>query len=106
MNHYGWDTHYITPWSIKNQLINYVTHVQHNVMSESPLYIITDDRKFITKFSMEGTILFDNTHTTSDNQLCKFPHINLSSPHPWDSMKFSLPNDLDHWMSNLEGGYM
>ena len=35
---------------------------------------------------MEGTIVFDNTHTPSDKQLQEIPHINLSPPHPWDPM--------------------
>ena len=40
---------------------------------------------------MEGTILFSNTQTTSDNQLQECPNINFISPHPWDPMKVNSP---------------
>ena len=40
---------------------------------------------------MEGNIVFSNTHTPSDEQLQEFPHINISSPHPWDQMKICFP---------------
>ena len=56
-------------------------------MSEISLSIITEYGEFSMELSVEGTILFDNTHTPSDNHLQEYPHINLSSPHPWYTMK-------------------
>ena len=44
-----------------NQLRHYVTQVQNNPMSESPLSIITEDGELSMELSMEGTILFSKT---------------------------------------------
>ena len=74
-----------------NQLPHYGTRFQDNPMSESPIYIITEDYRFSMEISMEVTVVFANTHTPSDNQLQEFPHTNLSSPHPCDPMKVCLP---------------
>ena len=73
-----------------NQLLHYGVRVQDNPMSESPLSIITEDGDFSMELLMEGNIIFDNTHTTSDKKLREYPHINLRYPHPWDPMKVSF----------------
>ena len=39
---------------------------------------------------MEGNVVFSNTHTPYDTQLYELTHINISSPHSWDSMKVSF----------------
>ena len=71
-----------------NKLRHYGTQVQDNPISESSLYIATEYGEFSMDLSMEESILFNNTHTPSDKKLQKLPHINLGSPHPWDSMNF------------------
>ena len=70
-----------------SQLRHYGTKVQDNQMSQIPLSIITEDGEFSMELSTEGTIVFYNTHTTSDKKLLEYPCINLSSPHPWYRMK-------------------
>ena len=74
-----------------NQLRHHRARVQDNPMSECPLFIITEDREFILELSMEGTIVFSETHTPSDKKLREFPHMNLNSPHPYDPMKVRFP---------------
>ena len=52
-----------------NQLRYYGTQVQDNLISESPLSIITEDWEFSTEISTEGTVVFADTHTPYDKQL-------------------------------------
>ena len=80
-----------------NQLRHYETQVQDKLMSESLLYIITTDREFSKKLSMEGTIVFANAHTSSDKQIRECPHINIGLQHPWYPMKVFFQNALNHW---------
>ena len=82
-----------------NQLLHYRTRVQDNSMSESPLSIITEDGEFSMEISMEGSMVFSNTHTRSYKQKQECPPTNISSPHPWDPMNF-----LSEMLSIIGGG--
>ena len=46
-----------------NKLRHYGTKVQDSLMSEITVSIITEDGEFIMEISMEGNIVFANTHT-------------------------------------------
>ena len=74
-----------------NKLRLYGTRFQDIPRSEIPLYIITEDGGFTMELSMEGNIVFSNTHTPFYKQLQEFKHINLSSSHPWDPIKVCFP---------------
>ena len=67
-----------------NQLRNYGTWFQDNPISESSLPIRTENGEFIMELLLEGTIVFDNTHTPYNKKLNELPHTNLSSPHTLD----------------------
>ena len=70
-----------------NQLRHYGTQVQDNPMSELPLSIITEDNEFSMDLTMAGTIVCADTFTPSEHELHSCPHINLTSPTPWDPYK-------------------
>ena len=74
-----------------NQLRHYGTKVQDNPVSENPLSIISDDDEFCLELSMDGTIVYFDSHTPTEEELLTCPHIVLSSPHPWDPAGVTFP---------------
>jgi hypothetical protein len=74
-----------------NQLRHFGTRVQDDPTSSYPLSVITEDNEFCMELSMEGTIVYANTHSPSEYELNTCPHINLSSPQPWNPMKVKFP---------------
>ena len=56
-----------------NHLRHYVTKVQDNPMSDDPLSIITQDNEFCMEIDMEGTIMYDETNSPTDNVLTNMP---------------------------------
>ena len=86
-----------------NQLQHFGVEVNDNPTSSTPMSIITENRKFSMDLSMDGTIVYAPTFTSSDNNLKKYPHAELSSPHQWDPKKVSFPkcnNTLDESMDS------
>ena len=77
-----------------NQLRHFGTIVQDNPMSDHPLSIITEDYDFSMGLTMAGTIVYTDTHTPSENELTSCPHVQLTSPKPWDphTVRFPKPN--------------
>ena len=74
-----------------NQLRHHGTSVQDNPMSPEPLSIITANHEFCMELSMEGTIIFANTHSPTAYELENHPHINLSSSNSWNPHGVSFP---------------
>ena len=74
-----------------NQLRHFGTRVQDNPTSDMPLSIITEDETFSMELQMSGTIVSVNTYTPSQKELETCPHVQLSSPHPWDPHKVTFP---------------
>ena len=74
-----------------NQLRHYGTKVQDNPVAQSPLSIISDDEEFCLELSMNGTIVYFDSHTPTEKELLTCPHIVLSSPHPWDPTSVKFP---------------
>ena len=74
-----------------NQLRYFGTKVQDNPMSESPLSIISEDDEFCMELQMDGTIVYMNTSTPSQEELQQCPHITLSSHQPWDPHSVRFP---------------
>ena len=71
-----------------NQLRHYGTEVQDNPMSDLPLSIITEDNEFSMNLTMAGTIVYADTFTPSETEFQTYPHIELTSPTPWDPHTF------------------
>ena len=44
----------------------------------------------------EGTIIYMDTWTPTDEDLSQFAHIIMTSPHPWNSSKVQFPNTSQH----------
>ena len=73
-----------------NQLRHYGTEVQDNPTSKYPLSIQTEDKEFCMELSMDGTIVFVDTHLPTDHELHNCPKIHLSSQHPWNPEKVTF----------------
>ena len=74
-----------------NQLRHYGTRVQDDPTFPYPLSIITEDKEFCMELTMSGTIVYASTHTPTENDLKKYPHITLSSPYQWDPKRVKFP---------------
>ena len=81
------DTSLINP----NQLRHFGTHVQDNPSSAQPLSIMTEDLEFSMNLPMAGTIVYADTHTPTSHELASCPHIQITSPTPWDPTKVTFP---------------
>ena len=44
----------------------------------------------------EGTIIYMDTWTPTDEYLSQFPHITMTSPHPWNPSEVQLPRTSRH----------
>lgn len=74
-----------------NQLRHFGVDVQDNPMSSRPLSIITEDKEFCMELTIEGTIVFAETHSPTTQELRDCPHIQLTSPLPWIPSKVQFP---------------
>ena len=74
-----------------NQLRHHGTKVQDNPMSDRALSIITEDNEFCMGLAMAGTIVYADTFSPTDQELCECPHIQLSSAHSWDPHHVKFP---------------
>ena len=75
-----------------NQLRHFGTSVQDNPASLHPLSIIKEDREFCMELSMDGTIVFVETHTPTQQDFDTCPKIELLSPHAWNPKQVKLPS--------------
>ena len=74
-----------------NQLRHFGINVQDNPTSNRPLSIITEDTHFAMPLQRDGTIVFCNTRTPTQNELETCPHIQLSSFKAWNPSKVHFP---------------
>jgi hypothetical protein len=77
-----------------NQLHHYGCEVQDNPFSGKVMSIITisPDGKVVIPLTSEGMTIFVNTWTPTQNNLQLYPHVIMSSPHPWEVVQISFPN--------------
>ena len=87
-----------------NQLRHYGTRVQDDPTSAYPLSIITEDNEFCMELTMSGTIVYAETHSPSNSDLNKYPHITLSSPHQWDPKRVKFPK-CTYTLGEMMGDY-
>ena len=45
----------------------------------------------VLPFHIEGTIIYLDTWTPTDKDLSHFPHLKMTSPHPWNTSEFHFP---------------
>ena len=74
-----------------NQFRHYGTKVQDNPVAESPLSIINDEHEFSMEMAMDGTIVYFESHTPTEEELRTCPHVALTSSNPWDPATVSFP---------------
>ena len=70
-----------------NQLRHFGVHVQDDPSSDRPLSVITADGDFSFELSRQGTVIYFNSRTPTDDELANCPHIVLTSQIPWDPTK-------------------
>ena len=74
-----------------NQLHAYGMTFQDNPLSESPIFIATEDYEFMLTLSSKGTILGVTTITPMDKELHTCPHVTSSLVHEWDPQNVRPP---------------
>ena len=57
--------------------------------SDKPICIESENRNAVLPLHTEGTNIYLDTWT--DKDLSQFPHIIMTSPHPWNSSEFQFP---------------
>ena len=64
---------------------------------------MTEDKEFWMDLSMHGTICHADTFVPSEAELNSYPHIILSSNHPWDPLNVKFPK-FRKTLDELVGG--
>ena len=59
--------------------------------SDEPICIESENGDAVLPFHTEGTIIYLDTWTLIDEELSQFPHIIMTSPHPWNPSKVQFP---------------
>ena len=87
-----------------NQLRFNGTKVQDNPFDEEPMTIERDDdeQQFIACLQTEGTNIFINTWTPTDNDLASYPKIVMTSAEVWDPHSVRFPSMTASEMNEIE----
>ena len=82
-----------------NQLRHFGIEVEDNPYSHHGMYIKKDDdddgMSFCAGLKVQGTIIFIDTWTPSDEDLRDLPHIVMTSPNEWDPHRVEFPNNFN-----------
>ena len=75
-----------------NQLLHYGLTVRADPYnSEEPIRIETENGEFVMPLLSDGTVIYLDTWTPTDEDLCSLPHVTMSSPHPWNPRDVQFP---------------
>ena len=74
-----------------NQLRHFGIHVQDNPYALAPLFIMAEDTSFSLPLAADGTTIFADTRTPTQQELEESRHIQLSSKHPWNPLSIQFP---------------
>jgi len=83
-----------------NQLRDFGVDVEDNPYGDKPMIISKqdqDDGDFVAALKLTGTTIYIYTWTPTREDLQDYPHIVLTSSHPWNPSKVQMPT-----MSSLE----
>ena len=58
---------------------------------EEPIRIETENGEFVMPLLSNGTVIYLDTWTPTDEDLCSLPHVIMSSPHPWNPRDVQFP---------------
>ena len=59
--------------------------------SDEPIHIESKNGDTVLPLHIEGTIIYLDTWTPTDEELSQFPHIIMTSPHPWNPSEVQFP---------------
>ena len=76
-----------------NQLRHYGVNIQDDPTPNRPLSVISENGDFYMPLHQKGKIVYLDIYTPTHKELDTFPHINLSSQHPWN------PSNLDFFQN-------
>ena len=77
-----------------NQLLSFGMLVKDDPFaSDEPIYIESENGDAILPLHTEGTIIYLDTWTPTDEDLSQFHHIIMTSPHPWNPSKVQFPKN-------------
>lgn len=74
-----------------NQLRHFGIQVQDNPYALAPLFIMVEDTSFSLPLAADGTTIFADTRTPTQQELEESRHIQLSSKHPWNPLSVQFP---------------
>ena len=80
-----------------NQLRSFGMLVKDDPLAlDKPISIESENGDDVLPLHIEGTIIYLDTWTPTDKDLSKFPHITMTSSHPWNPSKVQFPNTSQH----------
>ena len=59
--------------------------------SDKPINIESENRDAVLPLHVEGTNIYLDIWTPTDKDLSQLPHLTMTSPHPWNPIKFQFP---------------
>ena len=75
-----------------NQLRSFGMLVKDDLFaSDEPNHIESENGDAALPLHTEGTIIYLDTWTPIDKDLLQFPHITMTSPHPWNPSEVQFP---------------
>ena len=75
-----------------NQLRSFGMLVKYDPFaSDEPIHIESENRDAVLHLHTEGTIIYMDNWTPTDEELLQFPHIIMTSPHPWNPSEVQFP---------------
>ena len=74
-----------------NQMRGHGVEVNDNPYGDEPMSISSLDENMVACLQHDGTTIFLNTWTPTETDLSLYPHIILTSPHPWDPQNVRFP---------------
>ena len=74
-----------------NQMRGHGVEVNDNPYGDEPMSISSSDENMVACLQHDGTTIFLNTWTPTETDLLLYPHIILTSPHPWDPQNVRFP---------------
>ena len=75
-----------------NQLRSFGMLVKYDPFaSDEPIHIESENVDAVLPLHTEGTTIYLDTWTPTDKDLSQFPHITMTSPHPWNTSEVQSP---------------
>lgn len=79
-----------------NQMRHHGVTVQDNPYSDTSLHLASYDDDFVMPMQADGTTIFFDSRTPTDQELAHCPHIELSSNAPWNPRDVRFPPAKHH----------